>query len=161
MSRGLGSMEKELLETLSGNHPWVGQWMRLSKVARMILLEDLSPIGGEMGVEISWLSRYSSVKRAARSLERKGLIDRDSRANQCYVRVKWTSGTGTLNTRYSAGQCPYKDQCQLQQVGILADTKQLRNLVCDGEPSECKTFLRLSKQTASDGEGGRNGDDES
>ena len=94
MSRGLGAMEREVLDTM-GKLP--GNWMRLSMVARIILMDDISPLGAVMGTETSWLPRYPSVKRAARSLERKGLIERESRANQCYIRVMRTSPSGTLN----------------------------------------------------------------
>jgi hypothetical protein len=86
-------MECEVLDAIS-KPPWAGKWSRLSMVARMILMDDISPIGAALGTETSWLSRYPSVKRAARSLERKGLIERESRAKQCFIR---TSPSGTLN----------------------------------------------------------------
>ena len=49
-------------------------------------------------------------------------------------------------------ECPYKEQCQVQQIGDLADNAELiRELVCDGEPRECKTFLRLQEQSEKSG----------
>lgn len=87
MSRGLGAMEREVLATIGGNHPWAGKWVRLRFVANIITMDDVSDIVRAIGHHTSWASRYPSVKRAARSLERKGLIERRSRAKECYVKV--------------------------------------------------------------------------
>ncbi len=91
MSRGLGKVEKKILETI-GRH-------RLCISNLIPFMYPPSPMGATFGARPTDCDNYSSIKRAVRSLERKGLIRRWSGSKWCLIErtdVKRTPPTGTL-----------------------------------------------------------------
>jgi len=96
MSRGLGKVERDIIEYLQKlDKKGMPTRIYLSMFCRMIY--EPSPMALILGQPNSYSKEYSSLKRASKSLERKGLIKRWSNARCCIVElVKCTPQRDTL-----------------------------------------------------------------
>ena len=97
MSRGLGKVEREVLEYLQAQRERGGP-ASISLSMLMRFSYEPHPISTVLGISptVELRSQYSALKRAAKSLERKGYIDRWSGAKSCTIRLKCNPTTGTL-----------------------------------------------------------------
>lgn len=89
MSRGLGKVERAILEMLDKVPAH-----QCTLAGLLWLIEPKSPDALMMGAMATDSPNYSSYKRAVRSLREKGYIVTRSTAKECWI--KRTSPTGTL-----------------------------------------------------------------
>ena len=94
MSRGLGRREIEILSWLKEAKLESDHWIRLISIAEKIIHNSLyenSPysltLKTMMGEQITDMPEYQSIKRAAKSLQRKGYINRRSRGSACWIKL--------------------------------------------------------------------------
>ena len=95
MSRGLGKVERDVVAFLQKQQSR-GMPGRISLSGLVRFLYEASPMELVMGDFASYRSEYQAVKRATKSLARKGYITRRSGPKSCIVELKCNSPTDTL-----------------------------------------------------------------
>ncbi|MGD0727075.1 MAG: hypothetical protein ABSB63_16100 [Spirochaetia bacterium] len=111
MSRGFGKVELEVFAALvatarlhavmSDEEKETAENRRLFEIGERLIdvvriLEPQSPIAYAFGGQPSQSCRYSEIKRAVKSLERKGILESATYANRKFLRLKRTPVTDTL-----------------------------------------------------------------
>lgn len=111
MSRGLGKVELEVLAAfvatahlhavMSDEERDTAENRRLFETGERLIdvvriMEPMTPITFAFGGQPSQSGRYSQIKRAAKSLERKDIFESSRYVNRKFIRLKRTPLTDTL-----------------------------------------------------------------
>ena len=90
MSRGLGKVERAVLEVLEERYKKLHDSV-MTRISIPDLVDRIygqSPMAAALRQALSEEKGYQTIKRATKSLERKGLIVRESDAKHCWVEFK-------------------------------------------------------------------------